>query len=393
MKKEARSINTFDEFYNLMKRNKNMKSRILLLILRNKKIKKRQIDFLKNLLTKLQNIKKENGKYILFTRKKEKIKLNLNYEINELKKDLIYLEKGEGKLLNYLLKNSSIRERSKIIQELKDKKIRVFITDRDGTINNYCERYLSSIQSIYNAVFLINFISKSTQNSIILTSASLKDFLKVNIMPKQAVIFSGSKGREFLLRGKRRTFPLSKKQKKIFKRLKKEIKQFLSKHIYKKFLIIGSGFQEKYGQLTLARQDISNSINKKESGDFLKKIEEIVKKIDPCEEYFSIEDTGLDIEIISKLSPSEDFNKGKGIKYIIKNANINPQYALICGDTKSDLVLLKTARKLSKKTYAIFVTKDNQLKKEVKKILPDAKFVHNPDTLVIALYEISKLIK
>ena len=48
------------------------------------------------------------------------------------------------------------------------------ITDRDGTINNYCGRYKSSVQSAYNSIFLSRFATDCCQNSIILTAAPLQ---------------------------------------------------------------------------------------------------------------------------------------------------------------------------------------------------------------------------
>lgn len=48
------------------------------------------------------------------------------------------------------------------------------ITDRDGTINNYCGRYKSSIQSAYNSVFLSCFALFCCVNAAILTAAPLQ---------------------------------------------------------------------------------------------------------------------------------------------------------------------------------------------------------------------------
>ena len=48
------------------------------------------------------------------------------------------------------------------------------ITDRDGTINNYCDRYKSSIQSAYNSIFLTSFCRTNCTNAVILSAAPLQ---------------------------------------------------------------------------------------------------------------------------------------------------------------------------------------------------------------------------
>ena len=77
-------------------------------------------------------------------------------------KDIIYLERGKEKFLLYLAKiNKNFSyEVNRVFSNLMDRKIKTFVTDRDGTINNYAERYRSSIQSVYNAIFLNHFILK-----------------------------------------------------------------------------------------------------------------------------------------------------------------------------------------------------------------------------------------
>jgi hypothetical protein len=46
------------------------------------------------------------------------------------------------------------------VEKLKSVKFGNLISDRDGTINNYCGRYLSSVQSVYNGVFLTRFAQR-----------------------------------------------------------------------------------------------------------------------------------------------------------------------------------------------------------------------------------------
>ena len=98
------------------------------------------------------------------------------------------------------------------VARLEDVKLNCFITDRDGTINNYCGRYRSSIQSVYNAVFLSRFAKNNTQNPVVITSAPLKDpgIVDVSVNPEKTIVYAASKGREFIdLQGVRRSYPVA----------------------------------------------------------------------------------------------------------------------------------------------------------------------------------------
>lgn len=381
------------EFYKLLNQTKNVKQKILNHILKNKKVPQKQINSLKDSYHKLNNIEKENNKFIL-KYKNNKIKTRLNYELSELKKDLIYLEKGEDELIKYLssIHKNFYKQKNQITKRLPKNKFDIFITDRDGTINNYSERYLSSIQSIYNTIFLLKFISKKTKDSIILTSASLDDFEKVNMIPIKLIknnnlILSGSKGSEFYIRNKKIKISLSKKEKEIMEILEREIKKLISKKEYEVFSVTGSGFQKKHRQLTIAKQDVFNSINKKLEKVFFEEIKNIVMKIDKNSFYFNLNDTGTDIEITLKLN-SREFEKSKGIDFIFERLNLSPKSFLVCGDTNSDLSFLKY--KKSKNFNAIFVTKDSKLKNKIKNFFPKTIIVSSPDILITALNDLSK---
>ena len=55
----------------------------------------------------------------------------------------------------------------------RSKPFRNLITDRDGTTNNYCDRYASSVQSAYNAAWLSNFSRHCVDNAVFITAAPL----------------------------------------------------------------------------------------------------------------------------------------------------------------------------------------------------------------------------
>jgi len=160
--------------------------------------------------------------------------------------------------------------------------------------------------------------------------------------------------------------------------------------------LIGSGLQYKFGQTTIARQDVSSSIPELKSTAFLIKVENLLKRLDPDNQYFRIEDTGLDIEIILTVSDSgsdslKDFDKGDGLSFLNTelSLNLSDGKTLICGDTFSDLAMVKKSIEITGTTIAIFVTTDEKLKKELSRICPKSILVSSPDVLVWSLMSVA----
>jgi len=281
---------------------------------------------------------------------------------------------------------------------LKGKYFNCFITDRDGTTNNYCGRYRSSIQSIYNAVFLTRFAKNATSNPIIITSAPLKDIGIVNVstIPDKVIIYAASKGREFIdLSGTRKSYPVDNQKQQLIGRLNQELSQLIKEPAYEKFSMIGSGLQLKFGQTTIARQDINDSILEAKSKAFLALVENIVKKLDPAGENFRIEDTGLDIEIILTISDEKvglkDFDKADAVKYLDKELNLGLGKGphLICGDTGSDLPMLEAVMESTDDTWSVFVTQNPELADRVRAVCPNALTVPEPDILISILNQLA----
>jgi uncharacterized protein (DUF1501 family) len=75
------------------------------------------------------------------------IDFDVEYEVTELEKDLLYLNSGEYALLAHMESiHPNFREHvSAAVQKLSPVSFGNLISDRDGTINNYCGRYLSSV--------------------------------------------------------------------------------------------------------------------------------------------------------------------------------------------------------------------------------------------------------
>jgi len=124
-------------------------------------------------------------------------------------------------------------------------------------------------------------------------------------------------------------------------------------------------------------------------------IKDIVRELDPVEDNFRVEDTGLDIEIILTVSHQKaglkDFDKADAINYLDKELNLHMEKGphLICGDTGSDIPMLETAMARTKDSWSIFVTKTPELADRVKAVCPDAITVPEPDMLITILNQLA----
>ncbi len=394
------NINSLNDFYSLMFYTRDIKKLIVNDILNNKICNSEMIDLLKEALEILNNLPGNQYEKII-NHHNTQVKLNLFYEISELQKDIYYLLHKEQDFYEYLsiLNPNFFKQIADGKDFLANNKFKNLISDRDGTVNNYCGRYNSSIQSIYNAVFLSRYAIYSAENTVILTSAPLKNvgLLDMSVSPDNLFIYAGSKGREYLDKNNNEHYlSIDSEKQKILDKLNNEIDNLLNNEEYQIFSLIGSGFQKKFGQTTIARQDIYNSIPPDISESFFNQIINLVNYIDPNKKYLSIEDTGLDIEIILNINNEDnelkDFDKGDGVEFLDRNIplNINKLGAIICGDTKSDIPMLTTTIKKTNNVAAIFVTNDDNLKESINNICANSYFVSSPDILITLLNEINK---
>lgn len=394
------NINSLNDFYSLMFYTRDIKKLIVNDILNNKICNLEMIDLLIDALEILNNLPGNQYEKII-NHHNTQVKLNLFYEISELQKDIYYLLHKEQDFYEYLsnLNPNFFKQLADGKDFLANNKFKNLISDRDGTVNNYCGRYNSSIQSIYNAVFLSRYAIYSADNAVILTSAPLKNvgLLDMSVSPDNLFIYAGSKGREYLDKNNNKHYlSIDSEKQKILDKLNNEIDNLLNNEEYQIFALIGSGFQKKFGQTTIARQDIYNSIPPDISESFFNQIINLVNYIDPNKKYLSIEDTGLDIEIILNINNEDnelkDFDKGDGVEFLDRNIplNINKLGAIICGDTKSDIPMLTTTIKKTNNVAAIFVTNDDNLKESINNICANSYFVSSPDILITLLNEINK---
>jgi hypothetical protein len=334
--------------------------------------------------------------------KGRRLSLDITYEIEELKKDALFLREGEDALYDYLdgLHGGILAEVRDAAGMLRRHPVRCFVTDRDGTVNNYCGRYASSVQSAYNGLFLSRFARRQPEKAVLLTSAPLTDvgLVDISVMPQGDYVYAGSKGREYLDRsGEIRTYPIDDARNRALALLNRRLQALLAEGRHEIHRLIGSGLQFKFGQTTVSRQDIYGSIPEEESLLFLDLVRSLVREIDPDERIFRIEDTGLDIEIILTIADDvssegvKDFDKGDGLRFLDREVGLSLQGGgnLICGDTRSDVPMVQAAVESSPDTTAVFVTGNDELKESLRSRCAHALFLTTPDALVLLLNELS----
>ncbi len=389
-------VSSLKDLFHLKALTRDIRAPIVKNIVAARVINLRSLESLRNARRSLEFVRyKDQDSGMFHIDPQRSILVDLSYEIRELKKDTYYLEHGEDYFIDYIGKFYADFEYYvlKGIEFLDGLRFNCFITDRDGTTNNYCGHYRSSIQPIYNAVLLSRFASLCTDNPVFITSAPLKDFgiVDVSVNPDNLFIYAGSKGREFLDHdgGEHRAFIDPVKQERLAL-LNDRVSMLEKKPEFEKFFYIGSGLQLKFGQLTLARQDVVKSIPEDESQELLNAIRAIVHDLDPQGEIFRINDTGRDIEIVLTVDGDccgRDFDKGDGLKYIDSciNLNLDKGPHLVCGDTASDIAMLNAVMEYSDDVYAIFVTRDPVLAKRVSALCPHTLIVPSPDILLCIL--------
>ncbi|MCW8796648.1 MAG: trehalose 6-phosphate synthase [Chlorobium sp.] len=389
-------IRSFKDLFRLKALTRVIRSPIVKNIFSARVINLRSIESLKNARRSLEDVyNRDYETNIIYIDDLHSINVDLSYEIRELKKDTYYLEHGEDDFFDYIsrLYNMFDQHVIKGLNFLDSLQFNCFVTDRDGTTNNYCGHYRSSIQPVYNAVFLSRFASLCTENPIFITSAPLKNFgiLDVSVNPDNVFIYAASKGREFLDFDlvEHRAYIDPVKQARL-DQLNLRIGELEHKHEFEKFFYVGSGLQLKFGQLTIARQDVKCSIPEDESMELLRSVSDIVRELDPDGSVFRVNDTGRDIEIILTVDGEngvKDFDKGDGLKYIDSRLGLDLGRGphLVCGDTASDIPMLKTVLEYTDDVYAIFVTRDAELAKKVVSICPNTLIVPSPDILLTIL--------
>jgi hypothetical protein len=354
---------------------------------------------LEHCLQKLEDIPQQNGHACLALDPDHSLLLDLDYEVGELHKDLIYLSQGEQALMTHLsgLHIDFDRHVQAGLEWACGQRFDLFLTDRDGTTNNYCGRYNASVQSVYNAVFLSRFARHVCEKAIMVTSAPLRHpgLLDVSTMPAGTFYYAASKGREVMdPRGQLHQQPVSAGKQALLVRLNTALRTLVSQPDNRIFGLIGSGLQFKFGQTTIARQDIHQSIPEEQSQTFRSAVTDIVQRLDPDESQFRIEDTGLDIEIILTLERDSQraFDKGDSVQFITQllRLDLDEARVLVCGDTTADLPMTDAVAACTPEVKTIMVTRDTGLQAQLATCPGQHLTVPTPDILVALLNQLAQ---
>lgn len=398
MRIENQSVTTLQQFYTLMAQTRKVRLEVVTTYLGETTVEKEDIGSLERAVESLRAIPTGPSGSEVDLDEDRKIAIDLSYEINELDKDILFLTQGEQAFEKHLRDiHPTLDEQVGMgMSMLSPIDLRNLITDRDGTVNNYCGRYISSIQSVYNSVYISRFAQSCASNTVILTSAPLENggLVDITTIPTGVVINAGSKGREYRdLEFRRCTLAIDQTQQGKLDELNARLMEILKQPQYEKFGLIGSAFQQKFGQTTMARQDVTKSVPHDESTQFLKVLEALVGELDPDAQFFRIEDTGLDVEIILTVPRHDsgdsltDFSKGNGVAFLNDRLGLDLATGpnLVCGDTGSDVPMLEECLRHSPDTWSIFVTTKNDLRERVSALTERSMFVDEPDTLVAIL--------
>jgi hypothetical protein len=121
------------------------------------------------------------------------------------------------------------------------------------------------------------------------------------------------------------------------------------------FLGLGSGLQRKCGEITIARNTPSKTVNDSESRRFMAEVQQVITEIDPEGTLFDLRDTGTDLEIFPRMIDGRpSFDKGSGVASL--NAQLDLEIGvgpnLVCGDTPSDLPMIQATLNLIPKRPA-----------------------------------------
>ncbi|MBN1836341.1 MAG: hypothetical protein JW820_10860, partial [Spirochaetales bacterium] len=216
-------------------------------------------------------------------------------------------------------------------------------------------------------------------------------------------VLAGSKGREALdEEGRRHRLPVPEAQQAALDRLNRGLSRLIARPEFEIFGLIGSGLQLKFGQSTVAHQDVYGSIPETLSRRFREAVEELIVTLDPERQVFRTEDTGKDLEILLTVDAGaeggpgggalRDFDKADGIRFLDRELGLGLERGptLVCGDTPSDLPMVETALRAGGETWCIFVSRDAELRRRLGKACPRSWVASQPDVLVALLNELGR---
>jgi predicted metal-dependent enzyme (double-stranded beta helix superfamily) len=432
---DARMPESVDEFKSFMYQMQDARRKIVSTVLHNEK------DFDENLIKQLKEVHNQltdesTNNYqreMIVSSATSKFSVNVKDEIVGLEKDIAYLERllavknyNSSATLNDARKHVNLVEilssfhpisSQKFMEETEEctrflqlfiksyddtGKKPILITDWDGTMKDYCSQYATNLQPTYSAIGMANFASIFTRLTAVLTAGPLRGpgILDLTSLPIDGpILFSGSWGREWWMRGKRLVHKddISMEGICALHRFKDEMNELLSSTEYSQFELVGSGVQSKVDRLTLGVQTVFNHVHPELSEKYQDAIRERMHRVDPDEQILHFDpSTELEVEVVVH-NDGTVWNKADGVAMVIEKCGDTlegPGKVLICGDTASDLPMVKYAvTKNPEGTMALFVTMKDGLCDGVRQVLSAEDrtcFVSCPDVIHAAMDNIIK---
>ncbi|VDK89199.1 unnamed protein product, partial [Onchocerca ochengi] len=424
------NVQTVDDFKNLMYKMQETRRMIVIALLNEKDLKEDDIEILKRAYERLTDNQTHSFQREMCTLT-TKLSVNIRDETKGLEKDLKYLEilthirKEEPSLswpiimsrldLISILANYHPDGEKKFMKEYENTvsflrtfvnseaitgKKPIFITDWDGTMKDYCSQYATNLQPVYSAVGITRFADHFTRICAVLTAGPLRGpgILDLTAMPIDGpVMFSGSWGREWWLSGKRVVHEdgITDAGFNALQRLDEEMRDLLHSSDYAPFALVGSGVQRKVDRLTFGVQTVCHHVTSELSDKYQMAIKERMHRVDPNSQILVFDpSTELEVEVVAHNSGIV-WNKADGVDRLIKSLgdSLNtPGKVLICGDTLSDMPMIRQAAKQNPDgVMAIFVGTKMSLREEVKQIVGDESrccFVSCPDVIHAAMSQI-----
>ncbi|KJH41349.1 hypothetical protein DICVIV_12679 [Dictyocaulus viviparus] len=258
----------------------------------------------------------------------------------------------------------------------------LLVTDWDGTMKDYCS----------HAVMMGRFAAVFTRVTAVLTAGPLRGpgILDLTALPINGpVLFSGSWGREWWLRGRRVVHEdgISEEGFDAIGRLSDEMTDLLNNGDFSQFALVGSGVQRKVDRLTLGVQTVFGHVPIELVVRYIDAVKERIHRVDPNNTNLVLENSSpLEIEVCAHSSGSV-WNKGDGVASLIASLHdsLKNGKVLVAGDTTSDLPMLQHAVSQNPNgVMALFVGAGESLRESVGSIVGDDSrvcFVSCPDVI------------
>jgi len=208
---------------------------------------------------------------------------------------------------------------------------------------------------VYNAVWTTQFARHCTNKAFVITAAPLGGrpdgvgLMDLCTMPPGSVSYAGSKGREFFDHVNQcvvEVEPLLPSTQQLLDALHGRLVKLCMQPTNSKFLVIGSGLQRKFGEVTMARNDPGKTVPEPESRRFKAEVQNVVDEIDRGGSTIQVNDTGTDLEIFPcSVDRLPCFTKGSGVMSLDERLRlqIGEGPNLVCGDTPSDVPMIEAA--------------------------------------------------